>query len=44
MDRSFSSRIICTCLLLFFASVAEAQNKREKENHAVTVDPFHGVQ
>lgn len=40
MDRSFSSRIICTCLLLFFASVAEAQNKREKENHAVTVDPF----
>ena len=39
MDRPFFSEIICTCLLFFFASVAEAQNKMEKENNLVTVDP-----
>ena len=39
MDRPFFSEIICVCLLLFFASVAEAQNKMEKENNVVTVDP-----
>ena len=39
MDRPFFSELICTCLLFFFATVAEAQNKMERENNVVRVDP-----